>query len=258
MLRYRVLLPVILLAPLGIRAQTDTTVVQAADTVAVEASDSLWYNKTPQPLTLHPRHIPGQVADSLRQLDDFWYVSVGKDKPEPVKPPDTHENWWFRFVKWLIELFQKPWMVFLGWTLLAGALVAAIVYIIQSVTGVRWFGRKNPALNGDEAGNTAAAPDDPALALQKALAAGDYREAERCLYLVTLRRLGERGLLRLLQEKTNREYLRELRGHALYDAFARLTRHYDYTWYGGFAPSPAAFEGLRAEYDQFQNRLDTL
>lgn len=258
-----------LLMPLCARGQSDTastvtdttsaTVDSATfqtDTVAVEASDSLWYNHALNPVTLHPRHLPKGVVDSLRRLDDFWYVSVGKDKPKPPKIADSH-SWWIRLLQWLGELFQKPWWAFFWWSVLAGVLVAAIVYIVQSVTGVRWFGRHRK-LTGDDDKTADEIPEDPEEALKKALAAGDYREAERFLYLTTLKRLGQRGLVRILKEKTNREYLSELRGHELYDAFARLTRHYDYTWYGGFVPSPAAFEDIRAQFDQFQNRLDTL
>lgn len=248
--KIRLLPLLILLAPLCVHAQSDT--------VAVEASDSLWYNKTVKPVTLHPRHVPVEVVDSLRKLDDFWYVSVGKDKPEPPKKNEPHkDSRWDRFRQWLGDLFQKPWMTFLWWSLLAGVLVAAIVYIVQSATGVRWFHRSRQ-LKGDENKTADEVPDDPAQALKRALAAGDYREAERCLYLTTLQQLSEKGLIRLLKEKTNREYLAELRGHAVYDAFARLTRHYDYTWYGGFVPSPAAFGDIQTQYDQFQNRLDTL
>ena len=258
----RTVLLLMLLAPFCVRAQTDST-APAADSVNITAPDSTaadppWYNQTLRPVSLNPRHIPDRSVDSLRARDDFWYVAVGKDKPVPPKPRDPHENWWQRFVHWLWDQCQKPWVVFMLWTLLAGALVAAIVYIVQSASGVTWFHRNRGMGGVDDSQTIGDVSDTPAQALQKALAAGDYRQAERCLYLAALQRLGEKGLVSLLREKTNRDYLRELRGNAVYDAFARLTRHYDYTWYGGFVPSQTAFDGIRAEYDQFQNRLDTL
>jgi hypothetical protein len=239
-------------------AVTDTTGIPMPQSGATEtvAADSIWYTPGPlTPVSLHTRQVPAAEVTRLKDDDDFWYVSVGRDKPKPPAPP----GWWARFLIGLAELFGRPWAVFLLWSILAGLLVAAIVAFIQSGSGESWF-RKNRKLKGldtdDEAGATLV--EHPDLALQKALEAGDYGTAERWLYIRTLGGLGDRGLIKPHAEKTNREYLRELRGGPLYDDFSRLLRHYEYTFYGGFVPSPAAFEAIRDQYAQFQNRLDAL
>lgn len=242
-------------------AQTDSAGIplpQQQQTDIVVA-DSIWYTPGPlAPVSLQPRRVPAAEVNRLKDDDDFWYVSVGREKPKPPKPPEPL-GWWAHFLMRLGDFFAQPWAVFLLWTILAGLLVAAIVAFIQSGSGESWFRRNRKLKTLDAEGPDAGdAGHDPDLALQKALETGDYGSAERWLYIRTLGGLGDRGLIKPHAEKTNREYLRELRGGPLYDDFSRLLRHYEYTFYGGFAPSPAAFEAIRDQYAQFQNRLDAL
>ena len=246
-------------------AARDTSAVQTdsagiplpqLQTTDIVVADSIWYTPGPLvPVSLQPRRVPQAEVNRLKDDDDFWYVSVGREKPKPPEPP----GWWARFLMHLGDFFGQAWAVFLLWTILAGLLVAAIVAFIQSGSGESWFRRnrklKAPDADGPEAGD---AGDNPDLALQRALETGDYGSAERWLYIRTLGGLGERGLIKPHAEKTNREYLRELRGGPLYDDFSRLLRHYEYTFYGGFVPSPDAFEAIRDQYARFQNRLDAL
>lgn len=66
---------------------------------------------------------------------------------------------------------------------------------------------------------------------------GDSRLAIRALYLATLAHLGEKGLLRIVRSKSNRDYRRELERRArslpaLLEAFGTNTRLYERGWYG--------------------------
>jgi hypothetical protein len=240
-------------------AQADTTGIPVPESGTSETlvADSIWYTPGPLvPVSLQPRQVPETEVRRLKGEDDFWYVSVGRDKPKPPENP----GWWSRFLMTLGDFFSRPWAVFLLWSVLAGLLVAAIVAFIQSGSGESWFrrNRKLKGLDPESADTGDAFIDNPDLALQRALDAQDYGSAERWLYIRVLSGLGERGLIKPHAEKTNREYLRELRGGPLYDDFSRLLRHYEYTFYGGFTLGPAAFEAIRDQYAQFQNRLDAL
>jgi hypothetical protein len=69
------------------------------------------------------------------------------------------------------------------------------------------------------------------------LSKGDRRLALRALYLASLAMLGDKGLIRIVRSKSNREYHRELlrRAHALPEvpeAFGRNVQHFEDTWYG--------------------------
>lgn len=68
--------------------------------------------------------------------------------------------------------------------------------------------------------------------LQRALAAEDYRQATRIHFLMVIKYLSEKGALQWSQEKTNRQYVREMRGRPQAKDFQRAVSLYEYVWYG--------------------------
>ncbi|MCS7036315.1 MAG: DUF4129 domain-containing protein [Saprospiraceae bacterium] len=74
--------------------------------------------------------------------------------------------------------------------------------------------------------------DLPAL-LQQALARGDYRQATRVHFLMIIRHLSEKGDILWSQEKTNRQYVRDMRKHPKASDFQRAVLLYEHAWYGG-------------------------
>jgi len=231
----------------GATAGVLDSTTQSGETWYVTRTDSPAIN----PLMVYPIRNP---ADSdvlaLRKEDDFWYVPVGPGKPKVNKEiPKRKEPW-----------SPGPWFRFLLLSLIAGALVAALVVIIQSGSGEPWF-KRNRRLKKQAAGKAdpePVHPDDPHRALQQAIDREDYASAVRFLFLITLAEMFERKLIFSAREKTNRVYLRELQGSPFYTDFARLVRHYDYTFYGGFSPDAATFGEIREQYEQYQNRLHSL
>ncbi len=68
--------------------------------------------------------------------------------------------------------------------------------------------------------------------LREALAQGDYAQAIRLHYLGVIKDLSNKSLIEWAREKTNLNYLREMRGHPLHPAFKRATQTYERVWYG--------------------------
>ena len=62
--------------------------------------------------------------------------------------------------------------------------------------------------------------------------AGDYRECVRVLYQISLKKLAENSWIVTQAEKTNTEYLNELKSGVVANEFARLTQVHEYSWYG--------------------------
>jgi hypothetical protein len=85
--------------------------------------------------------------------------------------------------------------------------------------------------------------------LREALKAGNYPLAVRILFLKTIKNLALGGHLELSKEKTNRDYLRELRNHPHYDALRRLTRRYEEVWFGNRTLDKAGYDQLAAEFN---------
>ena len=60
--------------------------------------------------------------------------------------------------------------------------------------------------------------------------------------------------IRYQQDKTNMDYLMQLYNTEYYHDFFRITRHYEYSWYGRFAVSPDAYRLISQDMEQFQNK----
>ncbi|HLI94211.1 MAG TPA: DUF4129 domain-containing protein [Puia sp.] len=93
--------------------------------------------------------------------------------------------------------------------------------------------------------------DDLEGRLQQYLQAGDYRQAVRYLYLMSLRLLNERGLITYHQEATNREYWQQLGETPQGPPFRDLTMIYEKVWYGEFPLGDPLFRRVQQFFEDF-------
>lgn len=154
------------------------------------------------------------------------------------------------FSEWLSGLFPRGARVAPGgsprvsrWTLvLVGLLcLAVLAYVGRVVWLRRGAGRRTPGLRREarvvlgerlEADQTASDLLDEAERLARG---GELRGAIRKAYVALLCELGDRGLVRLAQHKTNRDYLESIRRAArpgLYTELLPLTNAFELHWYG--------------------------
>lgn len=79
----------------------------------------------------------------------------------------------------------------------------------------------------------------------------EYKRAVRLLYLASLKRLANAGLIRFEPGKTNRQYQRELRSPDCSNRFASLGRVFEYAWYGDFPVNEQLYLQAAEEYREF-------
>ncbi len=84
--------------------------------------------------------------------------------------------------------------------------------------------------------------------LREAMAAGNYAMAVRIHFLQLIKKLALSNHLTLSMEKTNRDYLRELRGHRDIETFRRLTRRYEEVWYGNRVVDKEVYDSIAADF----------
>src|SRR5690606_32971103 len=92
--------------------------------------------------------------------------------------------------------------------------------------------------------------------INKAAGAGNYRFAVRLMFLRLLRELSDTGKIQYRQDGTNFDYMMQLHGTALYGDFPRLTRHYEYSWYGQFAIDTEKYGHIANDFENFRQRLN--
>lgn len=93
--------------------------------------------------------------------------------------------------------------------------------------------------------------NDPDAMLRNAIRSGNYRLAVRYLYLQALLRLSERKYIEINANKTNYEYVNEVRKHKFANEFASLTLQYEYVWYGEYPVDERLFEQIQEGFIQF-------
>jgi Domain of unknown function (DUF4129) len=93
--------------------------------------------------------------------------------------------------------------------------------------------------------------NEPDVLLKNAVRNGNYRLAIRYLYLQTLERLSERKYIKIYSNKTNYEYVNEVRKHGFGNEFASLTLKYEYVWYGEYPVDEKLFQQIQDGFVQF-------
>jgi Domain of unknown function (DUF4129) len=93
--------------------------------------------------------------------------------------------------------------------------------------------------------------NDPDSLLRNAIRSGNYRLAVRYLYLESLKRLSEKKFIEINTNKTNYEYVTEIRKHKFANEFASLTLQYEYVWYGEYPVDERLFEQIQNGFTQF-------
>jgi len=79
----------------------------------------------------------------------------------------------------------------------------------------------------------------------------DYRSAIRYHFLYSLKKLTDKNLINWNVEKTNRDYLRELKNKTLQEDFRRVIYVYDYIWYGEFDTSEGDYQHYKTYFNKF-------
>jgi hypothetical protein len=135
-------------------------------------------------------------------------------------------------------------------------LVAIVVYLFYKSGTLQTVNKKSKPLAGLAEWEDAWSMDVDALdiELQNAVEAADYRMAIRLLYLRNLRLLMDRGIVAPSPEKTNAQYLAELKKALLLQPFRFCTGVYETVWYGEAKPDygqyKAVLPGFQELYDK--------
>jgi hypothetical protein len=151
------------------------------------------------------------------------------------------------------------WRIF--WPVVAALVLAWALVRAFRAGGAGLFARRADGPGGEGAllldADDIAAVDLDAL-LRAALAERRHRDAVRLLYLLALQALAAGGLVDWQKDKTNRDYLREVRRTAggLVRPFDEVTRLFEWVWYGEAAVDDARFAAVRARFDRFSEALD--
>jgi hypothetical protein len=96
--------------------------------------------------------------------------------------------------------------------------------------------------------------DIPSL-IRDATNQGNYRLAIRYYYLLSLKYLEENDSISWQPQKTNEDYINEINNELLKVDFRKITRIYDYIWYGEFNVDVLKFESLKLPFENLNKTI---
>lgn len=137
--------------------------------------------------------------------------------------------------------------------LLVGFLLYFIVKYLIANGGVSFFGKKNRKVDiREEELNENIHEINFPESILKFEKSGDFRSAVRYQFLYTLKKLSDRKLIVWNPEKTNKDYLAELKAPHLKGPFYDLAYIFDYVWYGEFGIDETSYLRFKNQYQSFK------
>ena len=255
----------------------DTTGILPPPAEEVKATDSNnqennYFITRSDTLSVQQRTIPVQEIKKMKEDGDFWYADADikrkkskeqiayerehgqkgqKEKNEQALSEQQQQNSGYT------PLGQRSWFQTFLWILIL-AVFAIGLFIYLGGSNVGLFRKKNVRLasTGEEEISEDIFVINYQKEIDKASAQGNYRLAIRLLFLRLLKNMSEKSIILYKQDKTNLDYLLELHPTNYYNNFFRITRNYEYSWYGQFMVSEDVYKIIRRDFDQFDKELE--
>lgn len=230
------------------------------DTASTETGDDVYKNPD------YFQRVPVERLDALPDSTKAQASFRQMDKKYQSADFDYNENhidrlsWWERLQQWLRDFFNRilpHFNINLDKTFYYFAIgigVLTLAYVLY-----RLLAKGKKPFYGDENDGADMPPDwiekklmevNLNTHLEKALVDKNYVLAIRYLHLINLKALAEKHLIEWNYQKTNHDFLYELKVENLKKAFTQTIQVYEYTWYGGFDISEIRFSQYRQLFEQ--------
>ncbi|SHK29948.1 DUF4129 domain-containing protein [Epilithonimonas mollis] len=136
--------------------------------------------------------------------------------------------------------------------LIIGFLLFILIRYLMSKDGNFLFGKKNKKINiiGNDIKENIHEINFPE-SIRKFENENNYRSAIRYHFLFSLKKLADKNLISWNPEKTNRDYLKELKNKNLQEDFRRIIFIYDYIWYGELETKENDYQHFKAYFGKF-------
>lgn len=137
------------------------------------------------------------------------------------------------------------------------ALGVLLFFVIKYAAGLQAVDRKKKRAYTIEEAEENLLETDLQYLLREALEKGDYKLAVRVYYLEILKQLSLKNLIKWQRDKTNSEYLREMRKQAHFKDFRHVTRIFERVWYGDTKIEQDIFQQISPEFEVYLKRVSS-
>lgn len=139
-------------------------------------------------------------------------------------------------------------------------LIVAVIYLATTLLNegnTGWFSTKrNTTLADHQTFNVDTAnPEDFIALIKNAEDDNNFRLAIRYYFLFILKTMSLKNIIKIEEDKTNAEYLREINNTKIEKNFTSALYLYNYTWYGEFDVNKLQYKTARSNFKSFLNQL---
>ncbi|MGI9035992.1 MAG: DUF4129 domain-containing protein [Pyrinomonadaceae bacterium] len=201
---------------------------------------------------------------------------LSREEYQKPAPPEENivQKIWREFLEWLDRVFPKssPFSIpegglsslsFVLQILIYAAVLGGVGFLIYKFAPflTARFRRRDKRYGGERVvlGETLTAETDSRTLFaeaEKLAQAGNLRAAIRKGYIALLCDLSDRKIIGLAKNKTNRDYLRDVRPRReIFDEMKNLTNNFERNWYGFGATRESDWREFREKYNLLSEQL---
>lgn len=216
----------------------------------------------------HEIQVDSSAMEEIKFNDDFKEKYSADDFIYESKVKES--NAWDRFKEWLYDLFERIFnsssrentedIVEIILKVLAAAIIIFVIYLIVKAImngeGNWVFGKSSDkkVINYEEIEKNIHLVDFEKL-IKETLKKGENRLAIRYYYLWVLKIMSAQQLIEWDVEKTNSDYLYEIKNTSIKSQFEYVSYLYNYIWYGEFDLDEVTFIKAKKAFDYLINSL---
>ncbi|MBT8317058.1 MAG: DUF4129 domain-containing protein [Lutibacter sp.] len=234
---------IIFLFSLSVYAQSDTLVVKNDNSTIVQ------------------KKFENKNLDQYKSDSDFNYEEHVATEPSFI---ERVFNWLGRQLKRLLEwIFGVKYA-----TDIFAAILTAIPYVIAGIVLLlllKFFLKVNSNAFVSNSKNIPAVviteeeelinSKDISVLIEKAIRQKNYRLAVRYYYIHILKQLENHQFISWEQQKTNDDYSKEISQKSIKKSFIKLTRLYDFVWYGNFDINEMEFAKIETDFIEMNHLI---
>lgn len=211
------------------------------------------------------------ATDIERRYFDSNFKDRYRTENFQYEPRVKHYSQWAQFRQWIIHWLERifnlqdknvasTWFEYLKNFIALLFVIAVVYFIVKSILNKEggWiFGRDalSDIIDHKNVEEKLQLADFGDL-IDKAKRKGDYRLVVRFYYLWLLRKMSDKNLIEWDVNKTNTDYLYEIKDKKLRDRYSYHRYVYDYIWYGEFELSEQEFHKVEISFNEILRSID--
>jgi hypothetical protein len=133
-------------------------------------------------------------------------------------------------------------------------MIAALILIIRGLIKADRRGLLFGKINSNELKMIESEEDISQINFDELIAAAverkDYKLAVRYLFLKSLKLLSEKEFIELRNNKTNHQYLSEIKNNSVSNAFQIATSRFEWIWYGDFPVDEKVMKSSQKDFNE--------